>query len=138
MRKRLFLLLIIVLGCAGTSLKADQVVRIRGKVVYEPTGKPLRNVTVKLYRPDRSFGTMIRTAGMGGAPEVLGLTKTNSAGEFLFETSRPRPYEIMCFRPGGHSGNVAANVDPKKFVLIKYKADPIPFTLRPGEKPPHH
>ena len=57
---------------------------------------------------------------------MLGTTRTDSAGKFSFETTHVGPYEIMCFRGGGHIASGNANVDPKKFVLIKYKPDPAP------------
>jgi hypothetical protein len=136
MRKPAVFLVAVLLGASYGLVKADQEVKIRGRVVYEPTGKPLTNVTVKLLRPDHSFATMISTAGKGGVPELLGTTKTDLNGNFSFETARPGPYDIECFRPGRHSGSGALNIDPRKFVFIQYKADPIPFTLRPGEKPP--
>jgi hypothetical protein len=129
-----FLIVLIFVG--WSSAKADSRVTIQGRVVYEPTRKPLKNVTMKLLRPDHSLLTVLKTAGKAGVPEVFGITKTDSKGDFSFETTRPGPYEIECQRPGRHFGSGMLNVDPKKFVLIQYKADPIPFTLRPGEKPP--
>ncbi len=137
MHKRWVFFAIIVLECANClSLKADQPARIHGRIVYQPTGKPLKDVKVELLRPDHSFATMIRTAGKGGVPELLGTTKTDPNGNFSFETTRPGPYDIQCFRPGRHFGSGALNIDARKFVFIQYRADPVPFTLRPGEKPP--
>jgi uncharacterized GH25 family protein len=95
MRKPAVFLVAVLLGASYGLVKADQEVKIRGRVVYEPTGKPLTNVTVKLLRPDHSFATMISTAGKGGVPELLGTTKTDLNGNFSFETARPGPYDIV-------------------------------------------
>lgn len=119
-----------------SAFHGGEIVKIRGRVVFEPTQRPIKDVVVHLLRPDRSLAARIRTAGKEGVPEVLGVTKTDSQGKFSFETPRPGPYEIMCFRPGPHIASGNANVDPRKFVTIQYKADPIPFSLRPGEEPP--
>lgn len=112
------------------------IVKIQGRVIYDPTQRPLKDVVVKLIRPDRSLAARIRTLGNEGTPEMLGTTKTDSNGNFSFATARPGPYEIICFRAGPHAASGDANVDPRKFVFIRYRADPVPFTLRPGQKPP--
>jgi len=126
---------IVIYGFYAASLAAGTV-KIEGRVLFEPTKRPLKDVVVKLERPDRSPATMLKTAGQGGVPQLLGITKTDSAGNFLFQTNSPGPYDITCFRPGHHFASGALNVDPTKFVLIEYKPDPIPFHLRPGKKPP--
>jgi len=115
---------------------SDNKVKIQGQIIYEPTGKPLKDVTVKLLRPHRELWTLIKNFGHEDVPDLLAVTKTDSDGRFGFETKERGPYEINCFRPGPHSGDGVLNVDPQKSVLIRYKADPVPFTLRPGEKPP--
>lgn len=48
-------------------------------------------------------------------PDLLAVTKTDSNGYFSFETTEPGPYEINCFRGGGHFGSGLLNVDPNKF-----------------------
>jgi hypothetical protein len=120
--------------CVAISLGGP--VKIQGRVIFEPTKRPLKDVVVKLQRPDRSPATLLKTAGQGGVPQVLAVTKTDSSGNFSFVTSRPGPYDIICFRPGRHSGDGALDIDPTKFVVINYKPDPAPFSLRPGEEPP--
>src|SRR6266404_3723844 len=110
-------------------------VEIRGKVVFQPSQHPLGSVVVRLMRVDYSPLTMLRTGGQGTA-QLLAVTTTDSSGLFTLRTDRQGPYEIRCQRPGKHFGSGAQNVDPAKFVLIQYRPDPKPFTLRPGEKPP--
>lgn len=96
----------------------------------------MQRVVVKLEKPDRSVLTMLRTGGMGGPTELLGLTKTDAAGYFSFRTSRRGPYDISCFRSGPYSGDGALDINPDKFIVIRYRPEPVPFSLRPGEKPP--
>jgi hypothetical protein len=110
-------------------------IEIHGKVVFQPSQRPLGSVVVRLMLVDYSPFTMLRTGGQGTA-ELLAATTTNSSGLFTLRTNRQGRYEIRCQRPGKHFGSGALNVDPSKFVLIQYRADPKPFTLRPGEKPP--
>jgi hypothetical protein len=129
-----FLLAFIVAFGAIAYAESQSKIIIRGQVIYEPTGKPLANVRVELIRPDRSLAARIRAAGNEGTLETSGVTGTGSDGKFSFETNRPGPYEIMCFRGGGHIAGGDANVDPRKFVLIKYKADPAPVILGPTSK----
>jgi hypothetical protein len=134
MKFRKSMLLAAIGSVALVCARAQSKVTIRGQVIYEPTGKPLENVQVDLIRPDRSLAARIRTVGNEGPAETLGTTRTDRDGKFSFETNRPRPYEIMCFRGRGHIASGEANVDPRKFVLIKYKADPTPVISRPPSK----
>src|SRR2546430_2659114 len=118
------LLLVILSGIfvgSSASFGADRAVKIHGRVLFEPTQQPLKDVRVELLCPDRSLAARIRTLGNEGIPEVLGVTKTDSRGKFSLQTTRPGPYEIVCQRPGRHFGSGVLNVDPKKFVLIQYK-----------------
>jgi hypothetical protein len=112
--------------CACAHATNGDPAKIRGQVVYEPTGQPLKDVVVKLLRPHREFLTLLKNLGQEAVPDLLAVTKTDSNGRFYFETSARGPYEITCFRGGGHSGSGLLNVDPKKFALIRYKADPKP------------
>lgn len=129
------LCIIFALASLATATSQSKV-RIRGRVIFEPSQRPLAEVTVKLLRPDNSLATRITHAGKEGVPQLLGITKTDSAGNFCFETNSPGPYEIVCFRPGHHAGTGMRSVDPKAFFIIQYPADVVPFTLRPGEEPP--
>src|SRR5205814_1342727 len=113
-----------VCACVVAQNVNTEPVKIRGQVVFEPTGKPLNDVTVKLLRPHRELWTLIKNFGHEDVPELLAVTKTDSDGRFYFETNQRGPYEISCFRPGPHSGDGVLNVNPNKFVLIRYKADP--------------
>ena len=108
---------------------------VRGRVVFKPSQRPLKDVEVRLKLVDYSPLTMLRTGGQGTA-ELLAVSKTDWKGLFTLCTTRKGHFEIDCFRPGVHAGSGALNVDPNKFVLIQYPPDPKPFTLRPGEKPP--
>src|SRR5437660_1067255 len=129
------IILFLAFACGGFSLaEAQSKVMIRGQVIFEPTGKPLKNVRVELIRPDRSLAARVKTLGNEGTPETLGTTRTDPEGKFSFETTRPGPYEIMCFLEGGHIASGNANVDPRRFVLIEYKADPTPVISRPPSK----
>jgi hypothetical protein len=120
---------------AQTERGATAPIEIRGQVVYQPTQRPLKDVVVRLERVDYSFPTMVRTAGQGTS-ELLAVTKTDSQGRFVLRTHEKGRYNILCFRPGPYSGSGALNVDPAKFVVIQYRPNPKPFTLRPGENPP--
>src|SRR6202035_4108166 len=135
-RRSLITILVVLIVGGAFCAEAQSLIRIRGRVVFEPTGKPLKDVKVELIRPDRSLAARIKTAGNEGTPEMLGTTKADVSGNFSFEIIRPGPYEIMCFRPGGHIASGAPNVNPREFVLIRYKADATSFALRPGDKPP--
>src|SRR5207302_983002 len=106
----------IVFGYCLTSALAnsENKVKIQGQVIYEPTGRPLKDVVVNLLRPHREFWTLIRNLGHEAVPDKLAVTKTDSDGRFLFETNERGPYEITCFRGAGHSGSGLLNVDPKK------------------------
>jgi hypothetical protein len=134
--KTAFLIILCVYCSACAQATNSEPMKIRGQIIYDPTGKPLKDVVVKLLRPHRELSTLIKNLGHEAVPDLLAVTKTDSEGRFSFETSQPGPYEISCFRPGPHSGDGVLNVDPKKFVLIRYKADPVPFSLRPGQRPP--
>ena len=101
-------------------------VKIEGQVIYDPTGEPLKDVVVKLLHPHREFLTLLKNLGQEAAPDLLAVTKTDSNGRFYFETTDRGPYEITCFRGGGHFGTGLLKVDPKKFALIRYEADPDP------------
>src|ERR1700730_2435151 len=89
-------------------------VRIQGQIVYNPTGEPLKDVVVNLLRPHREFWTLIKNLGHEAVPDLLAVTKTDSKGRFSFETNERGPYEITCFRGGGHAGSGLFNVESNK------------------------
>lgn len=120
------LMLISVYCCACVRTTSAEPVKISGQVVYDPTGQPLKDVVVKLLRPHRELSTLIKNLGHEAIPDLLAITKTDSNGRFYFEINERGPYEIACYRTGPHSGDGVLNVDPTKFVLIRYKADPVP------------
>ena len=121
--KSVFTICVFCVYCGNLAWAIDEV-RIRGQIIYDPTGQPLKHVVVKLLRPHRSIATLIKNLGQEDAPDLLAITTTDSKGNFSFETAQRGPYEIACFRGGGHFGSGLPNIDPKKFVLIRYKADP--------------
>ncbi len=128
--------LTLLLPLAAQGVSQPTTIHIRGQVVFGPFKRPLPNVLVRLLLVDYSLPTMLRTAGQGTRPELLDSTTTDAKGLFTLHTARKGTYAVECQRPGHHFPSGNPNVDPKQFIVVQYRSDPKPFSLRPGEKPP--